>query len=708
MAENEEKSASIPWLPLITLIGVGSGVLLFFPQLISSRPGGGDPQLAESTFDHQTVDARLWQDPLGVAVADREKSEKQSQKYSQVHSVTEFQKLLLKKCFPKTDDFPVRPSGIYPLDEELRLEAQAKQLQIVAVMIPGGPYVEDVERRLRSRRAVIEGLGMAGYNPEQDDQIGYLNVPWQSLEPNVAASVRSLEKRRIEDESRSSIENSGIQPTRSESGETDASCLLVPYEWCEPADFDTIKKPVVHVLVLWLIDDAFRDAPLARLADLYSWFRLQLFSASHASDFSPLPAFTVLGPDNSGTLHTMVMEANDAPWNNETRQCLASTHIYSSQAAAAESRLLFEIPAMDEPRIPFVRNCKDLIERKVKRLPADTRFSFDRTLLPDDLIAETLWKELACRGLRQDDHVAIISEEDTYYARALCSTFTEAKPIAIPSSHLHSYTYLRGIDGKLPTEGKDEKETKVAPEGGKTTSPSLRPTERTEGRNQADDIRRLAKELQKLDHKFRQESGGRQSLRAVGLLGSDVYDKLELLRALRPLLPETTFFTNNLDARFAHPDEWNETHNLVVVSAFRLSLEQYERVSPFRESGQTALFAATLQAMGQIHRGDDAIPRSPFIFEIGRNGPTELSVPADEHLTIAQVAHIFRPYLLRTVCFICFIALGILLLAWTRFVSRVQSEPSEAKAKAESEDIVKEGFVRHEHPDSSCNRLEAT
>ena len=54
MAENEEKSASIPWLPLITLIGVGSGVLLFFPQLISSRPGGGDLQLAGDTLDRQT------------------------------------------------------------------------------------------------------------------------------------------------------------------------------------------------------------------------------------------------------------------------------------------------------------------------------------------------------------------------------------------------------------------------------------------------------------------------------------------------------------------------------------------------------------------------------------------------------------------------------------------------------------------------------
>jgi hypothetical protein len=78
MAEQEEKSGAIPWLPLIALIGVGSGVLFFLPQLTSSRPGGGVSQLAGNTFDQQTINARLWQDPLGVASADREKNEKRS------------------------------------------------------------------------------------------------------------------------------------------------------------------------------------------------------------------------------------------------------------------------------------------------------------------------------------------------------------------------------------------------------------------------------------------------------------------------------------------------------------------------------------------------------------------------------------------------------------------------------------------------------
>ena len=701
MAEQEEKSASIPWLPLVTLIGVGSGVLLFFPQLISSRPGGGDKRLAVDTFDDQTIDARLWQDPLGVAVADREKKQKDYaadfRKDSEAHSIGQFQKLLIKKCFAERPIYPLTQSTIYPLEEKLRFAEQAKQLQILAVMIPGGPYVEDVERRLRDRRAVIEGLDTAGYDPEKDHEIGYFCVPWQPLDTNVAACVLALEKNRKRDERRGFL-GPGIQSTRSDWKETEARSLLVPYEWCEQKTFGPKKEPV-HVLVLWLRDDAFGDAPLARLADLISWFRLRLMSAFQTLDFSALPVCTVLGPENSGTLRKMAMEAQDDPWNDDTRQCLTTTHIYSSQAAAAESRLLPEIPATDEPRIPAKREpftCKNLIEQNVKRLASASGFYFERTNLLDDQIVETLWQELECRGLKKDDQVAVISEEDTYYARALRSTFEVRSVKGPPLANVHSYTYLRGIDGKLPADEKDQKETKDAPESSdKNAQSSLRPTERTEGLNQADDIRRLAQELRELDTKWRRKSGGHASLKAVGLLGSDVYDKLELLKALRPMLPEAVFFTNNLDARLAHPDEWNETHNLVVVSAFDLLLKPDQEVPPFRDSYQTALFAATLQAMGQIA----AKPKSPFIFEIGRNGAKDIT--GDESISIAELFNLFKGCLLRLGCFI---ALGSFLLVWTYFVSRV-TQPS-SKAEVQAGDMKNERITFNESPGGNGRHAE--
>ena len=53
--------------------------------------------------------------------------------------------------------------------------------------------------------------------------------------------------------------------------------------------------------MLWLNDDAFLDAPVARLGNLFSWFSLQ--RREGFSDVNlPLPCSYVLGPDNSGTL----------------------------------------------------------------------------------------------------------------------------------------------------------------------------------------------------------------------------------------------------------------------------------------------------------------------------------------------------------------------------------------------------------------------
>ena len=140
--------------------------------------------------------------------------------------------------------------------------------------------IEDVERRLRARLAVAEGLQMAHYLPERADEIGYFYVPWHPLASTVVESVRTLETNRMKDEEPrlAEDEESGlpikkeIQPARRCRRDPDTPRLLIPYEWCELSSFAAEKRPVEHVLVLWLKDDVFFDAPLARLADLFSCY----------------------------------------------------------------------------------------------------------------------------------------------------------------------------------------------------------------------------------------------------------------------------------------------------------------------------------------------------------------------------------------------------------------------------------------------------
>jgi len=53
--------------------------------------------------------------------------------------------------------------------------------------------------------------------------------------------------------------------------------------------------------------------------------------------------------------------------------------------------------------------------------------------------------------------------------------------------------------------------------------------------NQSDYLRRLARQMKEDNARWQRGSSG---IRAIGLLGSDVYDKLMILRALRPQFPD--------------------------------------------------------------------------------------------------------------------------------------------------------------------------
>ena len=65
---------------------------------------------------------------------------------------------------------------------------------------------------------------------------------------------------------------------------------------------------------------------------------------------------------------------------------------------------------------------------------------------------------------------------------------------------------------------------------------------RPEGPQQYDRVRALAETIR------RRYSAHGGMVAAVGIVGSDTYDKLVLLQALRPMLPEAIFFTTDLDA----------------------------------------------------------------------------------------------------------------------------------------------------------------
>ena len=576
------------------------------PPIQSARPYGESaaPAAQEPGAD---VYARLYQDPLGAAQSAYDALRGKSTTDARMVSFKKEQLFLTHK------------------------NSNEERLLIIPVMIPGARSPEAIETRMRARVAVLAGLGVSGFSPTKVESIGYFTLPWP--------------------------EQDKTAPKWGEDGVVEASQknrLVIPYDVCA-ANFGLMESTALEgsnmehtlrAIVLWLADDQFKDHPLARLGILFKGLEIAppkvapTPGAGGTEEKPPTPVVRIIGPTDSTTLRSMVIEGtNGVPrWIQER---LANTHIYAARPTVSDAIVTFNAGWQASDKSPD-RNATHILEKAI-----GGNFKFFRTTPPDNLVAEELIKELALRQIdarNRDTHIAIISEWDSFYGRSLPITFAAGAMSAeghtkidellgetFPRewddhpiwNRIHRFHYMRGLDGRLPEDRRPaEKKEASGP------SEAIDPVEKArmaqpEGRSQADSLLRLADQLEDVDRDLRHEQGS--GLRAVGVLGSDIYDRLMVLTALRSRLPDAVFFTNTLDARLAHPSEWATTHNLVISAGFGLRLaEQYQRqVPPFRESHQTAMFATTLcitkvlpQSLGH------AVPRR---FEVGRAGLHDLS-----------------------------------------------------------------------------------
>lgn len=272
-----------------------------------------------------------------------------------------------------------------------------------------------------------------------------------------------------------------------------------------------------------------------------------------------------------------------------------------------------------------------------------------RTLPADDELMEAMVAELARRGADPTGgraHLVLIHEWDSFYARSLPDELWSR--IGAGSERLvHQFSYQRGLDGAVPgARSEDAKE-----HGGRVSASASRIesisafTRRAaeaarppDGTHQFDYVRRIGDSIRRLDQDLRR---GGERVAAIGVVGSDVYDKLVVLQALRPMLPDAVYFTTDLDAQLLHPSQSDWARNLVVVSGYGLTARPDVQGSlpPFRDGYQVSTFLACLAALG--HEAivgqckecprTGAVPdterfRHPRLFEVGRSGAVDLTV----------------------------------------------------------------------------------
>jgi hypothetical protein len=461
------------------------------------------------------------------------------------------------------------------------------RVTVLGVMVFGAPYAEETEFRRRWRYAVLSGIDESGYVPEDSEHIDFIRI---------------------------------------EAGNDDISMAnILPFEWLKNETGDS-------VLVLWINENVFCDHPLTRFDKLIGDLELKEKGGNELKDKM---AFKIIGPAGSTCLHRMLQQLE--AFKNQKSQS-TWLEIYSASATIDDSLLLKTMESQGD-NIEPVSDARDHIIRKF----ADYGISFKRTIATDRELAGILLDELALRRVASGgkgakgkkpalkagkDHIMLVAEWDTLYARKLLRIYEDVmKEKGIPEERLIRFSYLRGIDGILPGEEEEKKpdQAKSSDLAGDVTN-----LEKPIGKSQFDYLRRLAGEAFKLEQLELRPDGG--SIKAIGILGSDYYDKYLALQALRQKFPDAIFFTTDLDARLLHPTNIEWTRNLVVASSFGLSWRQCEsRKVPlsFRNNYQSSIFFATQLALGSQNLEDLEQAMRPRIFEIGRHNPVELEPERD-------------------------------------------------------------------------------
>jgi hypothetical protein len=636
MADDKQSGPGLGGNSIILLVAAASAAYFAWqkPPLEGFRPTELGPQIHDNR-GIQDVDARLWQDPLAAVTMHIQSEREDKLKRAQSHSNFDSLPATTDGADNEQSD-KSKPDNFHRISEFLddfkARNRNDNQTLLIGVTLPGAPYPEDSEERRRLRYAVLAALHVEKYVPDDEEHIGFVET--DDTEP-AAWKLRSGQSTTT-----SAVKEASSNASR---GDHPPVPAVVPFEW-----FNSVDKPRQHVVIFW-IDESVLAAGRQPIESLDLLRRkLQLTEGR----------FAVLGPHASTTLTAMVRE------NRDPKMPRLSLYNYG---ATTDDTMLLQLANVQEKRIK-----KGDIEEYFSKQGID----YYRTINSDDTLAKALVAELERRNVDPNrtviypsegdpaktkfihpDHIALISEWDTVYGQMLPELITRVfdqtayiageRPLDYPS-WIMPFSYLRGLDGQLPSS-KSPKDEKSSDNGGNASKTDARSTnsadqiERAEGQSQFDYLRRLADHVRQRDEELRQSNEGH--IAAIGVLGSDVYDKLLILQALRPEFPEALFFTTDLDAELLSQSKSRYVRNVIVASSYDLKLRDALQadIPPFWSTYQTSIFLTARLAIenGWTHTSADnpdaranisllSTMARPRLFQIGRTGAYALPVdPAD-------------------------------------------------------------------------------
>jgi hypothetical protein len=512
-------------------------------------------------------------------------------------------------------------------------------LSILGVMIPNEMYAESQEQRRRRRYAVVSAMATSGFVPENPSHIHI-------------TELKNIERNK---------DSNSDRP------------FLLPYEWYERKKENTENT---RVLVLWLDESEFKSSPFSLFKQVIGGLLLNSKQPPNSNHDRPNISVNIIGPSSSDTLRAFIADKdNFCPLKDLP---VSSFNILSATATVDNKYLGIEKGAT-------LNKCPTDPDKPEFK---EVSLSFLRTISQDSQITDSLAKELQLRRVSCNSHIALISEWDTEYGRTLPEAFQHSWENECNEEYdqnrIHRFSYLRGIDGQIPDSSSNKQGKDFTGKASRNTSASTVLNDsslirRPYGPAQYDYLRRLAYTIKQENSDRQQDKRG---IMAIGVLGSDVFDKLLILRALRPKLPGVVFFTTDLDTQLLHPGDFRWTRNLIVASSYGLNLLgilggiDHTQFPPFRVNYQTSIFTATLHALNKDNSTITEIIRNPplKLFEIGRNGEVALPIiDKDSKLFTREIISQNNFDLRSLVIVVVLLTIGIFLANRLHLVSNFQA-----------------------------------
>ena len=445
--DNKQDNSNVTNGGLLIAAIVATGAYFFHHEapLVGSRPSITEINIQEpGAGQRKSVDARLWEDPFEALGKALDKTDRQE---------------LKTQCEVSATHRPALQEHPECFSPFIRDDSLADQnVAVLGVVVPGAPYAEDSERRRRTRYAVLAGLERRDFAPEDYRHLSYF----------VWSRGKDLN-------------------------------FFIPYERFRSQTSNKI------VIILWIKEGTLDNEPLKGLIALKKFLfsdksAYKLINGHKVGKATRTPQaerehqFAILGPDSSDKLRQMIRELD--PCQDGSSRCpidLQETknerkiRLYSYSANASDEALLtkhaqiaFDGKSMDCSEKPNNYGAKD----SVASIFSNVKFVLERTTSVDSHLSKSIVNEIHNRLIldgraewlkaRDTYNVALISEWDTFYGQTLpkdviselCRTFTysqstpDASEIKVPNVHVTTLTYLRGLDGQLPSrEGNDAENT---------------------------------------------------------------------------------------------------------------------------------------------------------------------------------------------------------------------------------------------------------